>query len=171
MDLSSYVESLRRALAVAAQTEGADATSPTGQFAATLESAIRFTLLDALSTAAEEITEDLRPGSVDVRLRAGNPDFVVTPPRSEKPGGDATSTPEEEPLTSAVLSDEGPTARISLRMPESLKTRVDESAGREGLSANAWLVRVVANAVELEERRRRRAGGLRINEGHTGWAQ
>jgi hypothetical protein len=33
-------------------------------------------------------------------------------------------------------------------VPERLKAKVDEAAGREGLSANAWLVRVVAAAVD-----------------------
>ena len=47
-------------------------------------------------------------------------------------GHDQTPTP---------VDDEGGTARLTLRMPERLKSRVEEAAGREGISTNAWLVR------------------------------
>ena len=79
MDLTPYVENLREKLAVAAEAGGDDARALAERLTAPLESAIRLMLLDALSAAADEITRELAPGSVELRLRSGEPDFVVTP--------------------------------------------------------------------------------------------
>ena len=69
MDLTPYVDNLRHELAVAAEAGGEDAKALADRLTAPLESAVRLTLLDALSAAAAEITRDLAPGSVDLRLR------------------------------------------------------------------------------------------------------
>src|SRR5829696_5513028 len=79
MDLMPYVENLRRQLAVAADAGGEDARAIAERLTAPLESATRLMLLEVLSAAADEITRELAPGSVELRLRAGEPDFVVTP--------------------------------------------------------------------------------------------
>lgn len=79
MDLTPYVDTLRRELAVAAEAGGEDARELAERLTA-LESAARLTLLNVLSAAMDEITRELAPGSVDVRLRGLDPDFVVTPP-------------------------------------------------------------------------------------------
>src|ERR1700675_1018125 len=114
MQLTPYVENLHRQLAVAAEAGGEDTRALAERLTAPLESAVRLMLLDALSAAADEITRELAPGSVELRLRAGEPDFVV----SQVPV-DETS----EPLRDAphAESDEGATARINLRLPEQLK--------------------------------------------------
>ena len=83
MDLTSYVDNLRRDLAVAAEAGGEDARALAERLTAPLESAVRLTLLDVLSAAAAEITRDLAPGSADLRLRGGDPTFVVTPAPGE----------------------------------------------------------------------------------------
>ena len=85
MDLTPYVSNLRRELAVAAEAGGDDARALAERLTAPLESAVRLVLLDALSAAADEITRDLAPGSVDLRLRGREPSFVVTPPPAEHP--------------------------------------------------------------------------------------
>src|SRR5437870_13870937 len=85
MDLNPYVENLRRELATAAEAGGEDARALAERLTAPLESAVRLTLLDALSAAADEITRELAPGSVELRLRGGEPDFVVTAPAPEGP--------------------------------------------------------------------------------------
>ena len=101
-------------------------------------------LLDALSAAADEITRDLAPGSVELRLRAGEPEFVVTPVRRR--AGKRPLSRRATTLRQRRRSDEGATARINLRLPEQLKAGVEQAAGRERLSVNAWLVRVAAAA-------------------------
>src|SRR5690348_10713715 len=85
MDLTSYVDNLRRDLATAAEAGGEEARVLAERLTAPLESAIRLALLDALSAAAAEITRDLAPGSVDLRLRGREPSFVVTAPWDEEP--------------------------------------------------------------------------------------
>src|SRR5204862_54566 len=102
-------------------------------------------LLDALSTAAAEITSDLAPGSVEVRLRGRDPEFVVTPPAAEPPVDDRSSS-EAPPLTVGATgdTDEGSTSRVTLRLPESLKGSVDlPTASR--LTAETALGQVAAD--------------------------
>jgi len=80
MDLTQYVSKLSAELAVAAEAGGEDARALAERLIAPLDSAVRLTLLEALSSAADEITRDLAPGSVELRLRGREPSFVVTPP-------------------------------------------------------------------------------------------
>src|SRR6478672_4282876 len=147
MDLTPYVENLRHELAVAADAGGDDARALAGRLTAPLESAVRLMLLDALSAAADEITRELAPGSVELRLRAGEPEFAVTPAPADAPDEPA---PDASP---PLEGDEGATARINLRLPEQLKAGVEQAASRERLSVNAWLVRVAAGAVAHDDRR------------------
>ena len=148
MDLMPYVERLQRDLAVAASAGGEDARALAERLAAPLEAATRLVLLDALSAAAGEITSELAPGSVDLRLRAGDPEFVVTPAAR---AADTVSASDDVNVAPSTEPDEGGTARFSLRLPEQLKPRVEAAAAQAGLSVNAWLVRVVAAAVERGE--------------------
>ncbi|MER5362595.1 hypothetical protein [Streptomyces sp. NPDC002785] len=155
MDLTPYIDHLRSELAVAASAGGDEAHALAERLTAPLESAARLTLLNALSAASDEITRELAPGSVDVRLRGLDPEFVVTaPPAPEAPDEAAShvappTAPPMAPTAPPVADgDEGAMARINFRLPAPLKARVEEAAGREGLSVNAWLVRAVAIALE-----------------------
>ncbi|MFB9488564.1 hypothetical protein ACFFR7_15025, partial [Nonomuraea dietziae] len=80
MHLSPYIDGLRRELALAAEAGGEETRALAERLSATIESAARLALLEALSAAADEITRELAPGSVDVRLRGRDPQFVVTLP-------------------------------------------------------------------------------------------
>ena len=167
-----YVENLRRELAVAAEAGGPDARALAERLTGVLEAATRLTLLEVLSAAADEITRELAPGSVDVRLRGGDPAFVVTPPQPEPSAEDVVGGPEAAPLPGPPVAEEGGTARMTLRLPEHLKLRVEEAAGRQGISVNAWLVRAVSAAAEpgaaprSAERPQPRSG-----RGYTGWVR
>jgi hypothetical protein len=165
MNLTPYVESLRRELAIAADAGGDDARALAERLTAPLESAVRLTLLEALSAAAGEITRELAPGSAELRLRAGEPEFVVTPPPGEEPAG-------EPPAPAPADAEEGAMTRINLRLPEQLKAGVEQAASRERLSVNAWLVRAVAVAVGRGggERRLEPRGG-RPGQSFKGWVQ
>jgi uncharacterized protein (DUF1778 family) len=169
MDLTPYVSTLRQELAVAADAGGDDARALAERLSAPLESAARLVLLEALSAAAAEITRDLAPGSVDLRLRGREPSFVVTSPLPDYPFGQPGLP---APDVSAPVPPEGEeaTARISFRLTDHLKSRVEEAAAQAGLSVNAWLVRAAAAALESGERggrpgRRAPSGGQR----YTGW--
>ncbi len=147
MDLTPYVSKLSADLAVAAEAGGEDARALAERLTAPLDSAVRLTLLEALSSAADEITRDLAPGSVEVRLRGREPTFVVTPPPTDDFFADTIpSVPVAAPP--AADGDDGAMARINLRLPEQLKARIEEAAAREKVSANVWLVRAVAAALD-----------------------
>jgi hypothetical protein len=169
VDLTPYVENLRRELAVAADAGGEDARALAERLTAPLEPAIRLMLLDALSAAADEITRELAPGSVELRLRAGEPDFAVTPAPADEP---EEAAPDAQPPIAPPEGDEGATARINLRLPEQLKAGVEQAASRERLSVNAWLVRVAAAALARDDPDRRppQRGG-RIGDAYTGWVR
>ena len=149
MDLTPYVDQLRRDLITAAEAGGDEARALAERLTAPLESSVRLALLSALSQAAEEITAELAPGTVDVRLRGSDLGFAVTHPPVEPPAEPADVSPAPEPV---VDLDEGGTLRITLRLPEQLKARVDEAATRLGVSVNTWLVRAVATAVDPQPR-------------------
>ncbi|MFD7561325.1 hypothetical protein ACFV9E_43465 [Streptomyces sp. NPDC059835] len=172
MDLTPYVNNLRRELAVAAEAGGDAARELAERLTAPLESATRLTMLNVLSAAMDEITRELAPGSVDVRLRGLDPDFVVTLPPTDSGPVEATAPPVEPPVAPAVSDgDEGGTARINLRLPAHLKARAEESASREGLSVNAWLVRAVSAAVEGGARPRATEKSRTVGQSFTGWVR
>jgi hypothetical protein len=127
-----------------------------------------------LAAAAEEITVELAPGSVELRLRGREPEFVVTAPPAE-PAVDGSSDEDDLRAVSASQpSAEGDDtiARINLRMPEHLKTRVERAADAEGLSVNAWLVRVAAARLDRNEGGRRGAKRSAFGaQRYQGWAR
>jgi hypothetical protein len=170
MDLALYVEQLQHQLAVAAEAGGEEAQVVADRLSAPLDAAIRLTLQDALATAVEEITTELAPGSVELRLRGRELEFVVSPPPVEpSPADVADEGPSVPPL---LEGDEGAMARINLRLPDHLKARVEQAANREGLSVNSWLVRAAAAALDRTDPDRRR--GPRLSRGtqhYTGWAR
>lgn len=151
MDLTGYVDRVREGLAVAAEAGGPDAVALAERLTVPLASTFHLVLLEALSTAADEITRDLAPGSVEVRLRAGEPSFAVTAPTVAP--SSSPMTPNVAPEVSPPESDdastdaEGATARINFRVPEALKARIEEAAAGEGRSVNAWLTRAASAAL------------------------
>jgi hypothetical protein len=162
MDLTKYVKGLQDQLAVAADAGDESSRELAERLIPALDAAVRLVLLDALSNAADEITRELVPGSVEVRLRGGEPDFVVSLPPSEDEYEDSERVPDIE-----NLGQESETTRLNLRLPETLKQRIEEAAGAEGLSLNAWLVRAAASALSARTQTSgRRAGG---GERFTGW--
>jgi hypothetical protein len=127
---------------------------------APLESAIRLALLEALSEAAGQITRDVAPRSVDVRLRGRDPEFTVSSGVEEVPDVPAVTAPESE--------DDGGTWRVTLRLPENLRSGVDAAARADGLSVNAWLVRAAAAAVGSNSARRSRGAS---DKSYSGWVR
>ncbi|MFE4695494.1 hypothetical protein ACFRIC_00240 [Streptomyces sp. NPDC056738] len=171
MDLTPYVDTLRRELAVAAEAGGKEAGELAERLTAPLESATRLVMLNVLSAAMDEITRELAPGSVDVRLRGLDPAFVVTlPPADDEPATEPAESTEPFRAPAPADGDEGGTARVNLRLPAHLKARAEEAASREGLSVNAWLVRAVAAAVDGGPRTRA-PERARAGQSFTGWVR
>ncbi|GAF46317.1 toxin-antitoxin system HicB family antitoxin [Rhodococcus wratislaviensis] len=171
MDLTPYVASLRHELAVAAEAGGEDARALAERLTAPLEAGVRLALLDALSAAASEITRDLAPGSVDLRLRGREPSFVVTPAPVEHSFDEPAASPEVSPPRTPEV-DDGAMTRINLRLSQDLKDRVEEAAREAGLSVNAWLVRSAAAALESDrDSRRSERRAPRGSDRFTGWVR
>jgi hypothetical protein len=146
MDISPYVDSLRHDLAAAAEAGGPEAKAAAERLALALDPAVRLALMDALSQAAAEITSELPAGSIDVRLKGREPQFVVDVPTmplqsAAQPGPQPASQPEE-----SEEEEEGAVARITLRIPESVKYKAEELAAKGGHSLNSWIVNVVRGA-------------------------
>lgn len=179
MDLTPYVNAVREELAMSAEAGGPEARALAERLTAPLESAIRLTLLDALSAAAGEITRDLAPGSVDLRLRGREPSFVVTAPPADRPFDEFESerpasapAPVAPALRAPADGDEGAMTRINLRLGQDLKDRVEEAAREAVLSVNAWLVRAAIAALGTEDDRRRpERPAARGNERYSGWVR
>lgn len=148
MELSLYVAALQAQLTAISGAAGADTRQAAEALAAALEPALRLTLIDLLAVAAEDLTAGLPAGmSVDLRLRAGEPELVVG----------------AEPDSASSAPPAGDAARMTLRVPESLKFRLEQAAAGEGVSVNTWLVRALARALDTPNR----PGGRRI----TGFAR
>jgi predicted transcriptional regulator len=158
MRLEQYVSDLQRQLLDAAENGAEDARAAAERLAAGLDAAARLVLLDVLSAAVGEITRDLAPGSVDLRLRGREIEFVVAEPDTD-----------ERPAATVDL-DDASTSRTTLRLPDALKARVDEAAAADGLSVNTWLVRAIAAAVQPKQRRSAQRT-LRSGDNFAGWAR
>jgi hypothetical protein len=152
MDLETYLESVRRSVQNATALADDQTRSVAERLATTLDDAGKLALIAALSDAAAEISRDLSPGSVELRMAGTRPEFVVTPAPGQLTGGDEDGEDHEEPVEPELDADEA-TARITLRLPVSVKAKVDEAAAAEGLSANAWLMRTVLSALSGGRRR------------------
>ncbi|MCV2488438.1 hypothetical protein OF117_03605 [Geodermatophilus sp. YIM 151500] len=141
MELDRHVGELREALAAAAAAGTPQAQETARLLADAMGPAVRLVLIDALSEMAAQVTAALDGPTVDVRVRGGDPEVVVTP----APHG---PVPDEDPAAST--DDDSPVVRISLRLPDFLKDRAEQAAAGAGTSLNAWLGRAVADALRAE---------------------
>jgi hypothetical protein len=179
MELTQYVENLRRELTTAAEVGGEDARALADRLLPSLDAAVRLTLLEALFAAAEEISAELAPGSVDVRLRGGTAGFVVTPPPAPAPppaAADAVAGPFEVRLPVAEGDDDAAMVRINLRLPANLKALIEDAAAAGGLSVNAWIVRAAAAGLANEGRRATRPALAQqpdqvVGQSFSGWVR
>jgi hypothetical protein len=151
MDLSPYIESVRTGVVNASSLADEQTQHVAERLGTAIESSTRLALIQALSDAAGSISAELAPSSVELRMVGQDPEFVVALQTAEaeptllmpepEPGDEApTDSPTAEP-------DDEPVARITLRLPQSVKARVDEMASSEGISTNAWLIRAVMDAL------------------------
>ncbi|WP_163506874.1 toxin-antitoxin system HicB family antitoxin [Fodinicola acaciae] len=165
MELKPFIDAVQRELVASAAAGGDDAQRLARQLAVPLESALRLALLGALSAAAQELTEELAPTRVDVRLRGFEPELAVTRQRADQPAPQSAPQPAPQPAPQTPYEADGPTARINFRPPGELKARIEEAASRDGLSVNAWLVRAVGATLGATGPTKDGATGRR----YTGW--
>jgi len=162
MQLERHAERLRAQLAAVAEAGSDETRALAERMSVALEPAIRLALLELLSEAAGEISSELAPGGVDVRLRGQDPELVVSRPSEPVP-----ASPVAAPSEPAAVDDEPASFRTTLRLPERLKARVEQTAAAEGVSVNTWLVRAVAAALDTDRPRTPPQSGSRF----TGWVR
>ena len=138
MDITPYVESLRSSLVSAADSAGDETRQAAERLGFALDSSSRLAIMEAVSQAAAEITSEMPNGGVDVRLNGRDLDFLVHVAAPTPPAPPPPPAPEEV--------EEGGMSRITLRIPESVKTKAEDAAAKSGQSLNTWLVNVVRAA-------------------------
>jgi hypothetical protein len=147
MDITEHVDTLRRDLARAAEAMGPELGQAAERLGYALDSSARLALLDALSHAAAEITNELDGTSVEVRLQGREPVFVVVGAGPAAVAVDDTQAVRSTDTTALPADEEGAeTARITLRLPEALKGRAEDLAAQRGQSLNTWIVNAVRAA-------------------------
>ena len=132
MRIEAYVMALHDDLARLAALGDESVTRAADALVVGLESALVRRLQEVLGEAALEVTAQLDDASVEVRLAGGDTELVVV--KQDKAGGEA--------------ADEALSARVTLRLPERLKSRIEEAAGREGVSLNTWVIQSLQRAAE-----------------------
>src|SRR4051794_2232654 len=132
MQIEGYVQALRDDL-IRVAAVGDESTARAAELlAVALESSLGRRLQEALGEAALELSGQLDSGRVEVRIAGGDPELVLV----------------RDDGAAAEPADEAFTARITLRLPESLKARLEAAATREGVSVNTWLVHMLHHAAE-----------------------
>ena len=138
MDITPYVDSLRSSLVAAADSAGDETRQAAERLTFALDSSARLAIMEAVSQAAAEITAEMPNGGVDVRLNGRDLDFLVH--------GSAPTPPAPPPPPSPEDVEDGNLSRITLRIPEIVKTKAEERAAEAGQSLNTWLVNIVRAA-------------------------
>jgi HicB family len=128
MQIDGHVQALQEDLARVAAVGDQSTARAADLLAAALEASFGRRLQEALAEAALELSMQLDRGRVEVRVAGGDPELVYVD--------------ESEP-SQPEASDEASSARITLRLPDSLKARVDAAASAGGVSVNTWLVQAL----------------------------
>ena len=142
MQLDSHIHAIQQELAATAALGDDAAAESARRMGEALAATLHLHLLDLLGEAALEITGQIEPGRVEVRLAGRDPELVVVA--------------EEPQSTEPVGFGEESSGRITLRLPESLKAGIEAAADREGISTNAWLVRTIARSLEQRQSKKSR---------------
>jgi hypothetical protein len=142
MQLDSHVHAIQQELAAAAARGDEELAELARRMGEALAATLHLHLLDLLGEAALEIGGQLESGRVEVRLAGREPELVVV-------------TEDTSEATQMAVGEEF-SGRITLRLPESLKSGVEAAAAREGISTNAWLVRTIARSLEQRSAKRSR---------------
>jgi len=142
MQLETHIEAIQQELATASALGDERTAEAARRLSDALGSSLHLHLLDLLAEVALELSGQLETARVEVRLAGRDPELVVVA--------------DERPDTDQFGFGEETTGRITLRLPESLKSGVEAAATREGVSTNAWLVRAIARVLDQQSTKRSR---------------
>jgi predicted HicB family RNase H-like nuclease len=141
MDTTPYVDALLADLNAMAELGDEAVADAARRLSQTLRASAGLRLLDLLGAAALEISGQLPSGQVEVRLAGQEPTLVYV-------------EHEPEAAAPAAAGEDGMSARITLRLSESLKASVEVAATREGVSVNTWIVRALSRSASATPPRR-----------------
>jgi hypothetical protein len=133
MQLEIYVQAVSDDLARVAAVGDESTARAAELLAVALESSLARRLQEALAEAALELSGQLDHGRIELRVAGSDPQLIYV--------GEAETVPSE-------AADEANAARITLRLPESLKSRVEAAAAATGVSVNTWLVQAAGRQLE-----------------------
>jgi hypothetical protein len=133
MQLQNHVGALRGDLARVAAVGDESTARAAELLTVALESAFGRRLQEALAEAALELSGQLERGRVEVRMAGGDPELVYV---------------DDEPAAPTDTTEEAFSARITLRLPDSLKSRLEGAAAAQGVSVNTWLVQALGRTLE-----------------------
>ena len=140
MQIDGYIQALREDLARIAAVGDESTARAAGLLAVALDAAVRQRLIEALGEAALELSGQLDDGRVEVRYAGADPELVFVREEAEEPQAQASADTEL-------------TARITLRLPDSLKQRIEDAASRELVSENTWIVQALVRNASAPARR------------------
>jgi hypothetical protein len=149
MQLEPHVEALRAELARLAELGDEEVAAAATRLSEALGATISMRLLGLLSEAALEVSSQLPGGHVELRLAGEEPSLVYV---------------ADEAAPQPAAGEDALTARITLRLPDSLKSSLESAAAREGVSLNTWIVKALARGLTL-------AATSRIGSRLTGFGQ
>jgi thioesterase domain-containing protein len=152
MQTAQFIEALQSDLRELAQLGGEELVQAAHRLEGAVKQSATLRLIDALTQVALEVSSQLPNGHLDVRLAGQDPELVYVEEEDEEP--------------QAQAAEDGLTARITLRLPESLKVALETAAEAEGVSVNTFLVRALARSLSS-------GGGRAVRSGKriTGYAQ
>lgn len=136
MDLSPYLQrladDLEKVIALADDSTRATAT----RLLAALEPGLRAVLVEAVSDTAAVVTADLDGVVAVVRMEGRDPVIAV-----ERTDSTAATIP-----VPAQEEGEEDSARITVRLPQSLKQRAETRAVEADQSLNTWIIHAIRRA-------------------------
>jgi predicted HicB family RNase H-like nuclease len=132
MQIDGTIQALREDLTRVAALGDENTSRAAELLAVALESSLGRRIQDALAEAAVELNDQLDSSHVELRVAGHDLQLVLV----------------REDGTAPEPADEAYSARITLRLPESLKQKVESAAARDGASVNTWLVQALQRAVE-----------------------
>jgi hypothetical protein len=132
MQIDGLIQALREDLVRVAALGDEKTSRAADLLSVAIEASLGRRIQDALAEAALELNDQLESAHVELRIAGRDLQLVLV----------------REDGTAPEQADEAFSARITLRLPESLKQRVETAATREGASVNTWLVQALQRAVE-----------------------
>jgi hypothetical protein len=141
MKMSLVIEGLRSDVAAVGELGDETVAEVADRIEAIVARSAPSRILDLLTEVAAEVSAELPEGRVEIRLVGDDVEFAYVDERAR--------TPEPEADQSA---------RITLRLSDQLKSRVEECAGSEGLSVNSWILRTLERGTSASKARSGRGG-------------